>query len=136
MPRTTPELTPPSPNFRTTPAGGRLTPTYDLACSRPKYTTELQWNRVSNLEPSGPKAETLPEPRNKYSFIFETDLLSLNHGQMAETEHEPAPFYPNFHTTPVSRCSTQMDLTCMRSGNDRTCAESDVEPATLHRSRT
>ncbi|GBN37845.1 hypothetical protein AVEN_256026-1 [Araneus ventricosus] len=24
------------------------------------YTADLQWNRVSNLEPSGPKAETLP----------------------------------------------------------------------------
>ncbi|GBN10529.1 hypothetical protein AVEN_243439-1 [Araneus ventricosus] len=25
----------PSPNFRTTPAGGRMTITYDLACNRP-----------------------------------------------------------------------------------------------------
>ncbi|GBM65030.1 hypothetical protein AVEN_68951-1 [Araneus ventricosus] len=24
------------------------------------YTADLQWNRVSSLEPSGPKAETLP----------------------------------------------------------------------------
>ncbi|GBL53426.1 hypothetical protein AVEN_119991-1 [Araneus ventricosus] len=24
------------------------------------YTADLQWNRVSNLEPSGPKAETIP----------------------------------------------------------------------------
>ncbi|GBN85282.1 hypothetical protein AVEN_211006-1 [Araneus ventricosus] len=35
MTRTTPELAPPSPNFHATPAGGRLTTTYDLACNRP-----------------------------------------------------------------------------------------------------
>ncbi|GBM76900.1 hypothetical protein AVEN_153129-1 [Araneus ventricosus] len=35
MTRTTPELAPPSPNFRATPAGGRLATTYDLACNRP-----------------------------------------------------------------------------------------------------
>ncbi|GBN21612.1 hypothetical protein AVEN_254283-1 [Araneus ventricosus] len=35
MTRTTPELAPPSPNFRTTPTGGRLATTYDLACNRP-----------------------------------------------------------------------------------------------------
>ncbi|GBL85758.1 hypothetical protein AVEN_193202-1 [Araneus ventricosus] len=33
--------------------------TYDLTCKRPTYTADLQCNRVSNLEPSGPKAETL-----------------------------------------------------------------------------
>ncbi|GBM66348.1 hypothetical protein AVEN_227814-1 [Araneus ventricosus] len=35
MTRTTPELAPPLPNFRTTPTGGRLTPKYDLTCNRP-----------------------------------------------------------------------------------------------------
>ncbi|GBN92175.1 hypothetical protein AVEN_261977-1 [Araneus ventricosus] len=45
----------PSPNFQATSTGGRLPTTSDLACN----TTDLQWNRVSNLEPSGPKAETL-----------------------------------------------------------------------------
>ncbi|GBN01074.1 hypothetical protein AVEN_3627-1 [Araneus ventricosus] len=34
MTRTTPDLTPPSPNFRTTPTGGRLATTYDLRCNR------------------------------------------------------------------------------------------------------
>ncbi|GBM43431.1 hypothetical protein AVEN_18602-1 [Araneus ventricosus] len=29
------ELAPLSPNFRTTPAGGRLATTYDLTCNRP-----------------------------------------------------------------------------------------------------
>ncbi|GBO28147.1 hypothetical protein AVEN_61808-1, partial [Araneus ventricosus] len=36
------------------------TPTYDLKCIMPKYTADLQWNRVSNMEPSGPEAEILP----------------------------------------------------------------------------
>ncbi|GBM35316.1 hypothetical protein AVEN_195823-1 [Araneus ventricosus] len=35
MTRTTPELAPPSPNFRATPTGGRLATTYDSACNRP-----------------------------------------------------------------------------------------------------
>ncbi|GBL75401.1 hypothetical protein AVEN_194593-1 [Araneus ventricosus] len=49
-----------SPNFHSTPTGERLATTYDLACSRPLHAADPQWNRVSNLEPSGPKAETLP----------------------------------------------------------------------------
>ncbi|GBM14477.1 hypothetical protein AVEN_109579-1 [Araneus ventricosus] len=44
----------PSPNFRTTPAGESLSH-YVLL---PRYTTDLQWDRVSNLELS--EAETLP----------------------------------------------------------------------------
>ncbi|GBN18991.1 hypothetical protein AVEN_43945-1 [Araneus ventricosus] len=35
MKRTTPELAPSSPNFRTTPAGGSLDTAFDLACNRP-----------------------------------------------------------------------------------------------------
>ncbi|GBL79016.1 hypothetical protein AVEN_48972-1 [Araneus ventricosus] len=35
-------------------------PTYDLTCNRPRYAADVQWNRVSNLEPFGPDAETLP----------------------------------------------------------------------------
>ncbi|GBM48355.1 hypothetical protein AVEN_37805-1 [Araneus ventricosus] len=35
MTRTTPEMAPPSPNFRATPTGGRLATTYDLVCNRP-----------------------------------------------------------------------------------------------------
>ncbi|GBN57122.1 hypothetical protein AVEN_56366-1 [Araneus ventricosus] len=53
------ELTTPSPNFRTTPAGGRLASTYDLACSKPTYRTDLQWNRDLSLEPSI-ETETFP----------------------------------------------------------------------------
>ncbi|GBM24716.1 hypothetical protein AVEN_254935-1 [Araneus ventricosus] len=35
-------------------------PTYDLTCNRPRCAADLQWNRISNLEPSSPDAETLP----------------------------------------------------------------------------
>ncbi|GBN42088.1 hypothetical protein AVEN_25751-1 [Araneus ventricosus] len=41
----------PSPNFHTTPTGGRLGPICDFACNRPTYTEDLQWNRVSDMEP-------------------------------------------------------------------------------------
>ncbi|GBN00557.1 hypothetical protein AVEN_113149-1, partial [Araneus ventricosus] len=51
----TPELVP--PNFRTTPAGGRLAPTYDLTCNGPSCTADLRWNWVSSLEPSNPKVK-------------------------------------------------------------------------------
>ncbi|GBO31769.1 hypothetical protein AVEN_150738-1 [Araneus ventricosus] len=43
--------------FYATPTGGRLATTYDLQAP---YTADLQWNRVSNLKPSDPEAETLP----------------------------------------------------------------------------
>ncbi|GBL81074.1 hypothetical protein AVEN_83148-1 [Araneus ventricosus] len=35
------------------------TPAYDVMCIKPTNMTDLQWNQVSNLEPSGPEAETL-----------------------------------------------------------------------------
>ncbi|GBM29902.1 hypothetical protein AVEN_246462-1 [Araneus ventricosus] len=38
--RTTLELAPPYPNFRSTPAGGRLATAYGLACARP-YTWRM-----------------------------------------------------------------------------------------------
>ncbi|GBO40477.1 hypothetical protein AVEN_130492-1 [Araneus ventricosus] len=60
MTRTTPELTPPSPSFRATPAGGRLATMYDLECNGPPYTADLRWNRVSSLRPSCPEVGTLP----------------------------------------------------------------------------
>ncbi|GBM75666.1 hypothetical protein AVEN_45554-1 [Araneus ventricosus] len=83
MTRTTPELAPPSPNFHATPTGGRLATTYDLACNRPPYTADLQWNRVSNLEPSGPKAETLPLGHRGLPFLtykqpFDATILHVS----------------------------------------------------------
>ncbi|GBN58749.1 hypothetical protein AVEN_17161-1 [Araneus ventricosus] len=48
----------PSPNFRTTPAGGYL-PSTNLTCTRHASKEVLPWNRVSNLEHTGPETETL-----------------------------------------------------------------------------
>ncbi|GBM69681.1 hypothetical protein AVEN_49054-1 [Araneus ventricosus] len=71
MRRTSPELVPPSLTsaprrtapHHTTPAGGRLASTYDLACNMP-IPPDLQWNRVSNLEPSGPAVDTFVQHLN------------------------------------------------------------------------
>ncbi|GBN98023.1 hypothetical protein AVEN_225516-1 [Araneus ventricosus] len=46
----------PSPNFRTTPAGVRLAPYLWFNVQQAPYTTDLQGNRVSNVEPSGSEA--------------------------------------------------------------------------------
>ncbi|GBO32013.1 hypothetical protein AVEN_120531-1 [Araneus ventricosus] len=74
MTRTTLELGPPSPNFSTIPAGGRLASAYDSTCNRPTYTADLQWNRASNLEPLGSDFETLP-PRPCQCQILPTGTL-------------------------------------------------------------
>ncbi|GBL75073.1 hypothetical protein AVEN_243851-1 [Araneus ventricosus] len=58
MTRTTPELVPLS-NLHIIRGGGRLAITYGLTCNRPQRGN-LQWNRVSRLEPSSPEAKTLP----------------------------------------------------------------------------
>ncbi|GBN35283.1 hypothetical protein AVEN_125580-1 [Araneus ventricosus] len=86
MTKTTPELATPSPSFRitpaggrlataydlasTTPAGGRLATAYDLASTRPTYTVDLQWNRVSSLEPSGPGSQELKTRPSQPSLKF------------------------------------------------------------------
>ncbi|GBO33501.1 hypothetical protein AVEN_101189-1 [Araneus ventricosus] len=57
MTRTTLGLAPPSPNFA---SGRALGHCVWLGVQKAPYTADLQWNRVSNLEPSCPKAETLP----------------------------------------------------------------------------
>ncbi|GBM48383.1 hypothetical protein AVEN_103568-1 [Araneus ventricosus] len=56
---TTPELASPLQNSTPHQREGVCTPTYDFTCNRPIYTADLWCNRVSNLEPSGPEAETL-----------------------------------------------------------------------------
>ncbi|GBO26156.1 hypothetical protein AVEN_271352-1 [Araneus ventricosus] len=60
MTRTTPELSLPSPNFRITPVGGRLTYYLRFNVQQVPYTADLQLNWVSNLEHTGPEAEDLP----------------------------------------------------------------------------
>ncbi|GBM86676.1 hypothetical protein AVEN_98058-1, partial [Araneus ventricosus] len=59
MTRTTPELAPLSKLPRHT--NGRTFGHYvRFSVQQAPYTAELQWNRVSSLEPFGPKAESLP----------------------------------------------------------------------------
>ncbi|GBN60621.1 hypothetical protein AVEN_66715-1 [Araneus ventricosus] len=48
----------PASNLRSTPAGGPST--LGLTCTRPTYTSDLWWNRVSYPQPSGLEDETLP----------------------------------------------------------------------------
>ncbi|GBM64818.1 hypothetical protein AVEN_178550-1 [Araneus ventricosus] len=58
MTRTQPELAP-AP-LRTSAPHLRedvCLPTYDLPCNGPAYAADLQWNRVSSLEPSSPEGE-------------------------------------------------------------------------------
>ncbi|GBO24458.1 hypothetical protein AVEN_17281-1 [Araneus ventricosus] len=39
------------------------------------YTADLQWNRVSSLEPSGSKAETFPQGYRGPDLIAERNML-------------------------------------------------------------
>ncbi|GBN98974.1 hypothetical protein AVEN_44470-1 [Araneus ventricosus] len=59
MARTTPELAPP---LQTSTPHQRedAWPPLMIQSGAGPYSADLQWNRVSSLEPSGPKAETLP----------------------------------------------------------------------------
>ncbi|GBN98920.1 hypothetical protein AVEN_249036-1, partial [Araneus ventricosus] len=50
------------------PAGGRV-----LASKGPVFTAELRWNRISNLESFGPKADTLLLG-HRSSVILNNDL--------------------------------------------------------------
>ncbi|GBM28178.1 hypothetical protein AVEN_172671-1 [Araneus ventricosus] len=75
MMRTTPELAPPSPSFHTTPTGGRLATTYDLACNRSHTRRFFNgcWDRI--WDPQAPKPRpyqqaTAARQRNRISKVF------------------------------------------------------------------
>ncbi|GBN62819.1 hypothetical protein AVEN_129494-1, partial [Araneus ventricosus] len=55
MARSTPELAPPSPSFRITPAGGLFTPTHDLAFNRPNTQRIFNGIRFRTWSPPEPK---------------------------------------------------------------------------------
>ncbi|GBM30650.1 hypothetical protein AVEN_203318-1 [Araneus ventricosus] len=59
MTRTTPELSPPSSNFRTM-AVETFSHYVIFSVQQATYTADLQWNCVQNLELSGADAKTLP----------------------------------------------------------------------------
>ncbi|GBM62834.1 hypothetical protein AVEN_209475-1 [Araneus ventricosus] len=76
-----------SPSFQTTAAGERLAHDSDLARARRTYTADLQWNRVSSLEPSGAEAAGFPlgdrGPSSDWNFISTGDAsLDLNFSKL------------------------------------------------------
>ncbi|GBM89006.1 hypothetical protein AVEN_51210-1 [Araneus ventricosus] len=85
MTRTTPELAPPSPNFRATPTGGRLATTYDLACNRPHtrrifsgigFRTCDPPTEVTTRPPRPPQASVSDLFAQKLASFFKNDKKS------------------------------------------------------------
>ncbi|GBM58125.1 hypothetical protein AVEN_125013-1 [Araneus ventricosus] len=73
--RRTPELAPPL-QTSAVPLG----PTSDLTWIRLTNTSYLQWNRVSNLKPSGFEAETLPKGHHGLRGSLKRGDSSLSRG--------------------------------------------------------
>ncbi|GBL81128.1 hypothetical protein AVEN_83186-1 [Araneus ventricosus] len=76
MTRTTPGLAPPSPNFRTTPAGGILAITDDLTCNRPhtrRIFSGIQFRAGTLLYRSRDLATRLPQ---KYLSLVGSSVAS------------------------------------------------------------
>ncbi|GBM68952.1 hypothetical protein AVEN_24358-1 [Araneus ventricosus] len=81
MTRTTPEMAPPSPNFRSTPTGGRLATTYDLACNRPD--TRRIFSGIG-FQTCDPPVETLPlGHRGLLNSYSDEHVKMLMMGQMS-----------------------------------------------------
>ncbi|GBM89508.1 hypothetical protein AVEN_43035-1 [Araneus ventricosus] len=73
MTRTTPELAPPSPNFRAKPTGGRLATTYDLACNRPHTRRIFSGIGFRTCDPPNGSSEKL----NSHKHLLEGKSFSL-----------------------------------------------------------
>ncbi|GBL78364.1 hypothetical protein AVEN_42885-1 [Araneus ventricosus] len=71
MTRTTLELAPPSPSFHATPTGGRLTPTYDLACNRPHTRRIFSGIGSRTWSPPAPK----PRPYHEATAASATESV-------------------------------------------------------------
>ncbi|GBN14527.1 hypothetical protein AVEN_138424-1 [Araneus ventricosus] len=77
MTTTTPELTPSLQTLvphQREDVGGT---THDLTYNRPTYTADLQWNPVSNLQPSGSKVENLPLDNRDPPYVNERDISNM-----------------------------------------------------------
>ncbi|GBM24090.1 hypothetical protein AVEN_38288-1 [Araneus ventricosus] len=85
--RTTPELAPRA--LQTSSPHQQDLPTY---VQHAQYTKNFQWNLVSNLEPSVPEADTLPQGRRGLVLSLHC-ILSLQDGQAIPKLH----FYHVFH---------------------------------------
>ncbi|GBL95694.1 hypothetical protein AVEN_653-1 [Araneus ventricosus] len=60
MTRMTPELAPPLSKLSHHTNGRTFDSYIRFSVRQAKYTMDLQWKRVSNLEPSAPEADALP----------------------------------------------------------------------------
>ncbi|GBN54109.1 hypothetical protein AVEN_85985-1 [Araneus ventricosus] len=97
MTRTTPELAPPSPNFRATAKGGRLATTNDIGVysGTPGWvgfrtlTTEPNPNRGTRI---GPLACSRPHTRRIFSGIGFRITATLLSGGRELTTRPPRPF--------------------------------------------
>ncbi|GBM04520.1 hypothetical protein AVEN_37956-1 [Araneus ventricosus] len=95
MKRTTPELAPP-PSFHTTPAGGRLTSYVLFNVQLAQYTTDHQWNWVSNLEPPRLRSRHLNTGPPRTYLRSDLDILVAT-----RATPEPTLTSTNFHATLV-----------------------------------
>ncbi|GBO14028.1 hypothetical protein AVEN_22728-1 [Araneus ventricosus] len=75
MTRTTPELASPLQTSAPHQWKDVWPPAYDLTRNRPTNTAELQWNRVSNMEPFGPEAEALSQATSVPTSITKRTAL-------------------------------------------------------------
>ncbi|GBM07824.1 hypothetical protein AVEN_33104-1 [Araneus ventricosus] len=119
MMRTTPELAPPSPNFRATPTGGRLATTYDLACNRPHTRRIFSGIEFRTCDP--------PVPRTR--GLFRNRPRNLNRSQMTRKTPEMA---PPLQTSTPHRAGGYLPSTYELTGNrphtQRSSMESGFEP--------
>ncbi|GBM11222.1 hypothetical protein AVEN_267799-1 [Araneus ventricosus] len=101
MTRTTPELAPPSPNFHSTPTGGRLTTTYDLTCNRPHTRRIFSGIGFRTWNPPAPKPKKLWSENLKivftliYNFLPECVAFLLvvsSTSRISTSVFEPSPY--------------------------------------------
>ncbi|GBM42049.1 hypothetical protein AVEN_256570-1 [Araneus ventricosus] len=85
----------PFPNFRITPMEGRLTLYICFSIQRAQCTAGLQWNRVSNLEHSDTKTETLPLGHRDLSNDDKGELYVCCHSTGQTADPRATKFGPN-----------------------------------------
>ncbi|GBO37541.1 hypothetical protein AVEN_95329-1 [Araneus ventricosus] len=77
----------PSPSFRITPPRGRLALYVWIGGWQAQYRADVQWNRVSNLESSCPRADTLPlVNRGLQSFLGKLIFECVGTSEMGRSQ--------------------------------------------------
>ncbi|GBM08283.1 hypothetical protein AVEN_101418-1 [Araneus ventricosus] len=77
MTRTTPDLAPPLQTSARHQREDVWPPQLSFSVQQAPYTTDLQWNRVWYLRPSGPEVETLPQGHRSLSSQFKVLFYSV-----------------------------------------------------------